>query len=354
MSTSVAGGPVDLTRFTRVSRVTESVIWNAAIEQLGGSLLQTWEWGEFKSLHGWSTVRLLVNEDGAPAAAASVLIRSVGPMTVLYVPRGPATSSSKPDSINALTLAIDELAVQNRAVVAFTEPDVNPISFPSEGSLRWEQSPVELQPLRTIKVPVNQDDESILAGMKSKTRYNIRLAGRRGVTVREAPVSDIAPFYEVLEETSERDAFGIHSVEYYADMLDIFGHDAALLIAEHEGEMAAGAIVLKHGHEAIYMFGASSRKHQRHMPTHLLQFEAMRWAREHGCTEYDLWGIPPTDEPPDEAGEGDLNVRSGLWGVYRFKQGFGGEIVAYPGVFERQYYPSLVNLWRRFRAGPGA
>ncbi|MEX2425465.1 MAG: peptidoglycan bridge formation glycyltransferase FemA/FemB family protein, partial [Thermomicrobiaceae bacterium] len=260
-----------------------------------------------------------------------------------------------PIATSTLTLAIDRLAKERRAAIAFIEPDSSfTSSLPTQGALAWTASEVELQPLRTIKVRVDQSDDEILAAMKNKSRYNVRLAGRRGVTVRQGRITEVAAFYELLLETSERDTFGIHSVEYYADMLDVFGENATLLIAEREGAIVAGAIVVQQGDEAIYMFGASSKASQRHMPTHLLQFEAMRWARERGCTWYDLWGIPPTDEPPAEAADGDLNVRTGLWGVYRFKQGFGGENVSYPGVFERQYYPTLVSLWRRFRSGPGA
>ncbi len=354
MVASPQGVSASLARSIRVTRVDDRAIWDAAIDRLNGSVLQSWRWGEFKSLHGWNPVRFLVSEGDEPICAASILTRAVGPMTVLYIPRGPVMHEPRPDAMSALTVAIDNLAREERAVVCFCEPENDRIALPQSGTLGWERSSIELQPLRTIKVRIHGDDESILEGMKSKTRYNVRLAGRRGVTVREASIKEVAAFYEILEETSERDTFGIHSVEYYADMLDAFGNDAALLVAELDGEIAAGAIVLKHGDEAIYMFGASTRKHQRHMPTHLLQFEAMRWARERGCSRYDLWGIPPTDEPPEEADGNDLNVRSGLWGVYRFKQGFGGEIVSYPGVYERQYYPRLISLWRKFRPGPGA
>jgi lipid II:glycine glycyltransferase (peptidoglycan interpeptide bridge formation enzyme) len=339
----------------RVRECHEPAIWDDAIGRLSGGILQSWSWGEFKQRHGWRPVRLLSLQGDVACAAAQVLIRQVGPMTVLYCPRGPVAGDSSSEASAALTVAIDTLARSERAVIAFAEPESTVSGqLPLSGSLAWEPSSVELQPLRTIKVSVDRDDEEILSGMKSKTRYNVRLAGRRGVAVREGDISDIAPFYALLQETSDRDAFGIHSVKYYADMLNVFGDRAALLLAEYEGKIAAGAIVLKHLDEAIYMFGASSSAYQRHMPTHLLQFEAMKWARSQGCSWYDLWGIPPTDEPPDEARDGGMNVRNGLWGVYRFKQGFGGEIVSYPGVLERQYYPSLVRLWRRFRSGPGA
>jgi peptidoglycan pentaglycine glycine transferase (the first glycine) len=355
MSATSTGIRATLANSVRVQHISDAERWNEAVGNLNGGFLQSWQWGEFKALHGWAAIRLLASRNNAPSAGAQVLIKSMGPASVLYIPRGPVIRDQDPEALSALTIAIDALAEQHRAVIAFAEPDSSlGRGMPPHGKLAWQPSSVELQPLRTIKVRVDRDDDDILAAMKNKSRYNVRLAGRRGVTVRNGDISEIALFYELLQETSDRDAFGIHSVEYYADMLGIFEDSAALLLAEYEGELAAGAIVLKHGTEAIYMFGASSRAYQRHMPTHLLQFEAMKWARSHGCTWYDLWGIPSTDEPPNEAQSDDLNVRSGLWGVYRFKQGFGGEVFTYPGVLERQYYPSLVKLWRKFRPGPGA
>jgi peptidoglycan pentaglycine glycine transferase (the first glycine) len=336
--------------------VVDAEEWGRALEPLGGSVLQSWNWGEFKSRHGWDVVRLLATRGGEPCLAAQILIRKMGPFALLYVPRGPASGAFDHGVHILFTLAIDSLARSKRAAISFVEPEQRIFpgaSLNGAGDLLWTSVDGELQPLRTIKVAVDRSDDEILAEMKSKTRYNVRLASRRGVTVRIGEPGEVVDFYEMLCETGERDEFGIHSVEYYADLLDVFGDDCVLLLAEREGELAAGAIVLRHGHEAIYLFGASSRTHQRDMPSHLVQFEAMRWARDRGCTRYDLWGIPAKDDPPADATSGEINIRSGLWGVYRFKQGFGGEIVTYPGVFERQYYPRLVGLWRRYRPGLG-
>jgi peptidoglycan pentaglycine glycine transferase (the first glycine) len=355
MATASLSRSPEIAQSIRVRAVETPEEWEHATSALNASILQSWNWGEFKARHGWGSLRLLCECEGEPVVAAQILSRKLGPFAVLYIPRGPAFGDADDGALSAMTMAIDRVARHQRAVIAFLEPDRTPsVSLPETGALGWLQGQTNVQPLRTIKVPVNRSDDDILAAMKNKTRYNVRLAGRRGVNIRRGTMADIAPFYELLEETSDRDGFGIHTVEYYADMIDVFGERAALLLAEFEGEIAAGAIVLQHGDEAIYMFGASARKHQRHMPTHLVQFEAMRWARERGCQTYDLWGIPATDTPPEEAMDSDLNVRSGLWGVYRFKQGFGGEVVSYPGVYERHYYPRLVALWRRLRPGLGA
>lgn len=332
--------------------VDDAGMWEAAVDHLNGSLLQSWRWGAFKSRHGWSAARLLLTAEDEAYAAAQVLFRRLGPFTAAYVPRGPAIESSLPSISTPLTAALDRICRARRAAILFLEPDRALPDLPVAGSLAWQPSVTQFQPLRTIKVRADRSDDELLAAMKPKTRYNVRLAERRGVVVRQGTRADLPRFYRLLQETSSRDEFGIHRVEYFRDLLDAFGPAAALLIAEYEGEIAAGIIVARQQQEAIYLYGASSTALQRHMPAYLIQYAGLRWAREQGCRWYDLWGVPASDEPPDGADDGaNLNVRSGLWGVYRFKQGFGGETVSYPGVYERVYARPLVTLWRRF--GPG-
>jgi len=197
--------------------------------------------------------------------------------------------------------------------------------------------------------------------MKPKTRYNLRLAGRRGVQVRQAVTpGDLEAFYSLLTVTGERDEFGIHTVDYYKGLWDIFGPGGSdtllILLADHpdEQERSSGPIAallaLRFGQEAIYMYGASDNRGREHMPNYLLQWEAIRWAKEHGCTVYDFWGIP--DPPSEDAGEDEvspINTRSGLRGVYWFKKGFGGREIDYPGAYDYVYNPLLYKLWLRWR-----
>lgn len=337
----------------RVREFDSSPAWDRVMGELGGGLLQSWGWGEIKSHHGWRAVRLGLMSGDNCVSAAQVLFRSVGPLTVGYVPRGIATIDASDARAAAFTIALDRLCRRRRAVVCFFEPETCDLVDTLPGDLRWEPSSTILQPLRTIKVGVDFPDDELLARMKSKTRYNVRLAERRGVTVRTGTLADLPAFYQLLQETGQRDAFGIHQLDYYQDTLTLLGEDAVLLVAEYDEQPAAAIIVARFGGEAIYLHGASAGAFQRHMPAYLIQFAAMRWAREHGCQLYDMWGIPETDEQPSvTSGDGkSLNVRDGLWGVYRFKQGFGGDVVSYPGVFERVYMGRLMRLWRRF--GPG-
>jgi lipid II:glycine glycyltransferase (peptidoglycan interpeptide bridge formation enzyme) len=166
----------------------------------------------------------------------------------------------------------------------------------------------------------------------------------------------MATFYALLHDTSVRNEFGIHAPEYYADFLRIFGSDAVLLFGLIEDVPVAGLVAARFGAEAIYMYGASSTKHRAHGAAFYLQFEAMRWAREQGCTRYDLWGIPSIDPPSTEVDTGNrvAGTRGDDWrGLYEFKVRFGGQILTYPPTLERRYHPVLAALARRFYRSGG-
>jgi peptidoglycan pentaglycine glycine transferase (the first glycine) len=308
------------------------------------SVLQRWAWGAFKERHGWQVAR-----DGGDGFAAQVLLKRKFGVTIGYLPRGPAVNWRNTGAVSASFRALDLLCTREGVALVLIEPDAMlPADFDAR---RYGLSPSSLsvQPLRTIIVRCDKDDEALLAAMKQKTRYNVRLAAKRGVTVRQGSADDLPAFWSLLQTTATRDAFGVHTLDYYADLLRFFPppDHGALLCAEFGGEIVAAAILLRGGPTAIYLAGASSDTHREHMPTYALQYAALQWARDAGCTHYDLWGIPPTDAPPGAAQGEQQNVRDGLWGVYRFKQGFGGEVVTYPGVYVRQYRPLIgrIALW---------
>jgi lipid II:glycine glycyltransferase (peptidoglycan interpeptide bridge formation enzyme) len=192
-------------------------------------------------------------------------------------------------------------------------------------------------------VDISPDEDAILATMKSKTRYNVRLASRKGVTVREASEADLPAFHTLMAATAARDDFGVHAPAYYEAAYRLFVPRgwARLLLAEVEGEPAAALMVFTLLPRAWYFYGASSNAHREKMPTYLLQWEAMRWAKSLGCTTYDLWGVPDEDREKLEAEF--TQRRDGLWGVYRFKRGFGGELVRSVGAWDRVYAP--VRYW---------
>ena len=186
--------------------------------------------------------------------------------------------------------------------------------------------------------------------MYKRQRYNIRLAARKGVTVREGTVEDLPEFYHLMQITSQRDRFGIHSRSYYetAHRLFVPPKLARLFLATYEGKVLAGIMIFALGQRAWYMYGASSNEHRNLMPNYLLQWEAIRWAKDRGCMTYDLWGIPDEEE---EVLESEFTKRSdGLWGVYRFKRGFGGQVVHYLGAYDYVYSPPLYWLYNKLIA----
>jgi lipid II:glycine glycyltransferase (peptidoglycan interpeptide bridge formation enzyme) len=325
--------------------------WNAALASLDGHLLQSWEWGEFKRDHGWQTERIAIG-GAEPRALAQVLFRYKGPVSIGYVPRGPAVARDDLEAAQLLLAQIDIAARNRRALSVLFEPDrsVDGLTKHPLGGL--EPVSKHLQPSRTVKIPL-LDDETLLAGMHQKTRYSVRLAPRKGVTVDRHVGDDgaaLEAFYSMLQETSNRNEFGIHTSGYYRSFMNHFGDRAVLLIARVEGHPAAGLISAAFGSDAIYMYGASDTQYRSLGAAFNLQFQAMQWGREHGAVQYDLWGIPDEDPPKDNEHRDHVPATKGDdWrGLYRFKTGFGGSILTYPAPVQRVYHARLSRLADRF------
>ena len=329
--------------------------WNEAAVRAGGHLLQSWQWGELKHRHGWEVERVRV-ETPHGRGLAQVLFRHRGPVSQAYVPRGPVLEGDRGAVFPVLVDALDARCRDHRALSLIVESNGSlglPGTYRDAGFVR---GPEHYQPSRTVKVPL-LDDEALLGQMHQKTRYNVRLAQRRGVTVEKAEGggASLDVFYDLLRDTSERNEFGIHDRAYYDDFLQLFGDAAVLLFARIDGVVAAAVMSARFGSEAVYMYGGSSTKHRAHGAAFLLQFEAMRWAREAGCNTYDLWGIPSQD-PAASSEEVDrvAGTSGDDWrGLYIFKVRFGGEIVGYPPSLERRYRPVLAWAARRFVVGRG-
>lgn len=325
--------------------------WDARLRELGGHLLQSWEWGAFKQRAGWTPERIAI-DTGDGTAMAQVLFRSKGPLSIGYIPRGPVLSGDIQAAWERLRDAIDRVARRRRAVSVIIEPNGETLHEVARDERRLGPAHVRIQPARTVKVPL-LDDEALLAQMHHKTRYNIRRAPRRGVRfeILEPTPVNLRAFYDLLLETAQRNQFNIHTPEYYAGVLEALGDNAALIGAwTDERELAAALIVARFGDEAIYLYGASSTEHRANGAGVAIQFEAMRWARARGASVYDLWGIPAEDPEPDRSRASACNAGTcgKDWsGLYRFKTGFGGEIVSYPEPVERGYLPVLPWLARR-------
>jgi lipid II:glycine glycyltransferase (peptidoglycan interpeptide bridge formation enzyme) len=205
-----------------------------------------------------------------------------------------------------------------------------------------------IQPRTTLVVDISGSETAILAAMKQKTRYNIRLAEKKGVNVRQGSAADLAIFYHLALVTARRDGFGVHSLDYYRAAYELFAPDrCALLITEFEGEPLAALMAFRQDREAYYFYGASANEHRHFMATYLIQWAAILWAKSQGCTRYDLWGIPNADLTTLEAAFEQRH--DGLWGVYRFKRGFGGQWTQSIGAFDYVYNPLLYRLYKLYR-----
>lgn len=297
-------------------------VWDDFVLTRGGHLLQSSAWGELKARFGWHVYRLALVRDGTILAGAQMLIRPL-PLgwRLAYIPRGPVAEPSDPDTVMRLLDALGRAAQTRHAFVLKIEPnwleqEANPFAAFPTGHIA-----PSIQPRATLHLDLTRDLDTILAQMKSKWRYNIRLAERKGVTVRAGNAADLATFYRLLEITSARDRFAIHSPEYYRTAFELFtARDwARLFVAEYAGEALAMIFVTAFGAEAIYLYGASSNAHRERMPNHALHWAAIQWAHARGCTRYDLWGLGATTEVDARAAHG----------LYQFKQGFGGQLVHY-------------------------
>ncbi len=300
-------------------------------------VLQTAAWARLKAAFGWKPLPVIT-----PVGAALVLLRPL-PLGfhVAYIPKGPV-----PPWEPALFPLLDRVLRPYRPLFLLVEPDVweEEAPRPPRG---LRPAGFAIQPPRTIVVDLTPSEADILARMKQKTRYNIRLAARKGVQVRAW--EDLGGFYAMLQETAQRDGFAVHPKAYYEKAYRLFAPQgmARLFVAEHEDEPLAALMVFRRGERAWYFYGAS-RSHKRNlMPTYLLQWEAMRWAKAQGCRTYDLWGVPDFD--PETLEREFLQRRGGLWGVYRFKRGFGGQVRRAAGPWARVYIPGALWFYRLYR-----
>lgn len=330
--------------------------WGRILGSLPGShLLQTWEWGAFKQHYGWQPTRLVWRRpDGSAAAAAQILARSgPGRLRVLYCPRGPILDWSHTETQTIVLRDLASLAGRRGVIEIKIDPDL-PVGYGLPGSdqasdeplgrtvaerLRetgWRFSPQQVQFRNTFLLDLTFEEDALLARMHQKTRYNVRLAQRRGVVVRPAGVRELDLLYRIYAETSVRDGFVIRPAAYYRQVWGDFASAglAQPFLAEVEGEPVAGLIVYRFAARAWYLYGMSRDLHRERMPNHLLQWEAIRWARRQGCRSYDFWGAPDRFDPADP-----------MWGVHRFKQGFGARLVRTLGAWDYSARPTLYHLY---------
>ncbi|TVR60676.1 MAG: peptidoglycan bridge formation glycyltransferase FemA/FemB family protein [Spirochaetaceae bacterium] len=314
--------PIDASRLSPRDNLLQSPFWAAVKQRFG------WRAHAFSVRAQNTESTLLVLERGLP-----------GGLSLAYIPHGP--DFSVPDDRHAETLVSTARALRRHLPRSCVFVRFDPPWQVSESGLvpahpRLRAGALEIQPPSTVIVPLADDDE-MLEAMKAKTRYNIRLSEKKGVTIRRASVDELDAWYTMYRETATRDRISLHAAEYYRTQFELADGqvDLTLYFAEHESDLLAGIVVARCGKRATYLYGASSNEKRNLMPAYLLQWRAMLDARAAGCSEYDLFGIPPADDP-----------KHPMHGLYRFKTGFGGLIVHRYGSLDYAYRSFLYTGYR--------
>jgi peptidoglycan pentaglycine glycine transferase (the first glycine) len=331
-------------------RITSYDGWNNRLAALPNPpLLQTAEWANVKGQYGWQPLPVeWQNDVGKTVAMASVLKKQVEfkglriPLSILYVPKGPVLDWHNTQLAEQVLADIKRLAKKEKAIFIKIDPDIITNTFSNQEIFteeishqtddshfalgeEWHFSHDQIQFRNTITINLTNDEEKLLADMKQKTRYNIRLAGRKGVSVREGNKEDFAMLYRMYAQTSLRDGFIIRHEKYYLDVWRSFFNQRMLtpLIAEYDGLPLAGLMLFHFDTTAYYIYGMSTNEYRNLMPTYLLQWAAIQKAKSLGCKIYDLWGAP-----------NNIDERDPMWGVYRFKIGLGGQTVCTIGAHD--------------------
>lgn len=314
-----------------------------------GHVLQTWQWGQLKEKGQWRAWRLLVEDEGMPKAAVTLLERPLpGPLgCFFYAPRGPVLEPGQETAWDCLMEGISKLGRKRRTVFCKIDPDI------LAGDPIWQERLRRtgfrnadrgegfegVQPRYVFRLDINPGEEELLANMQQKTRYNLRLAERKGVDVQiGAPKEQLPVFYKLLEETAARDSFLIRGYSYYEDFYDLLVPDglAELAIVRHEEEAIAGALLFRLKDKAWYIYGASANNKRNLMPNYLMQWRMIQWAKKEGCAIYDFRGVP-----------GDVGPEHPLYGLVKFKKGFGGDYCQFIGEWDLVFRPFLYNLYNR-------
>ena len=369
--------------------------WNSLISDLPHPhFLQTYEWGQVKAKYGWQPLYLAWDETGQmkedrglssfgfpPSAAALVLKKTIrlggmsGRLSILYAPKGPLLDWANAPLRAQVLNDLQTFARREGAVFLKMDPDVvlgtgisseDAVELDGQAVLSelkqrgWRYSADQIQFKNTVLVDLTPSEEELLARMKQKTRYNIRLAAKKGVSLRNGTPTDFEKLYKMYAETSVRDGFVIRDQGYYQTIWNTFMSNqqppnsepqstisnlqspitnyhlpfAEPLIAEVDHEPVAAIFVFYFARHAYYVYGMSRDIHREKMPSYLLQWEAIKRAKAKGCRVYDLWGAPDTFDESDS-----------MWGVYRFKEGLGGQVVRTLGAWDFAPNPFWYKLY---------
>lgn len=317
----------------------------------GDNLLQSHFWGDFKSRFGWKPRAFLYEN-----RALLLLERSLpGGYSLAYLPHPlkdlpPRGRQSAVAMFREMKKFLSKKTLCLRVDLAWESegPEggaAGEMAF-SPAADGFKKAVSDVQAPDTVVLSLEGPEEDLMQAMKSKTRYNIRLAFRKGVEVRREGLEFLPRWYELHLETARRDRIAVHSLEYYKGLFETASSnvgdvpDLRIYSAWHEGDLLASVITAFYGGQAVYLYGASSDEKRNLMASYAVQWEVIKAASAAGCREYDLFGIPPVDNPDHP-----------MHGLYRFKTGFGGRIVHRLGAWDLPVSRGAYSLFRIFERG---
>lgn len=349
--------------------------WDAILSGLPEAhLLQTGEWAALKSITGWEAHPFIWEGNASgqgnsrQVVAAAMLLEKhlrlggfAPRLSILYVPKGPILDWQDTTLRSHVLNDLAQFARRQRAIFIKIDPDVrlgtgipggdadqpDPLGLTFRDELAasgWVFSTDQIQFRNSVLLDLVRSEDEILSAFKQKTRYNINLASRKGLQVRQGTPADLESLYKLYAETSVRDGFVIRDREYYLSLWESFlaapvsnqAPFARLLVAEFERELVSAVFIFIFAGKAYYLYGMSSDRQRALMPNHLLQWEAIQMAKSLGCTVYDLWGAPD-----------EFNEQDPLWGVFRFKSGLGGTVIRTLGAWDLPLRPFLFSAYTR-------
>jgi len=291
--------------------------------------LQSPEWAKVKT--DWKHEMIVIEENGEIKGTMSILLRKVPVFNryIMYAPRGFVCNEHDKETLKKLTEKAKEIAKKYKAFIFRLDPDISntdeefkkiaeDIGYKVKKNIKNIDQVI--QPKYVFRLDLsNKTEEDLLASFNQKTRYNVRLAIKKGVKVRTGTKEDLKIFYDIMKETGSRDNFFIRPLSYFEHIYDCMSpKHVKLIIAEHEGNPIAAVMPIMYGNKVWYLYGGSSNKYRNLMPNYLLQYEMMKWGLENNCDIYDFRGV-----------SGFKNENDPQYGVYKFKKGFNPEFVEF-------------------------
>jgi len=311
----------------RPIRLEEKKIYNSVIKHP----VQTWEWGEFQKKLGKKVERVGFFEDGKIKDALQVFFRPVPKLNQYSIGYCPRAFTPSEDQLSALK----ELGKQHNALFIRLEPNTSvPVSDRAKLKPTIElllnnncQTGKPFFYQHTFTVDLTQSTEQLFANLKSKTRYNVRLAIKKGVKiVEDSSKSGLKTYLQILEKTLKRKGFYLHSPDYFKKMWELLGNSDLFHIfhAVYDDTPLVSWIMFKWNDQIYYVYGASIDLHKEVMASNLMMWEMIVWAKSEGAKTFDMWGSLGSEPDP----------KNPWYGFHRFKEGYGGELTKFLGTFD--------------------